>query len=753
MSSSSFLSSFHSSNTTKLKVKENEIEKVLGNDLNNVDLWKLRELALSDGGLINDSIRKRAWTLLVGIYNDDISLEEKSKAIKEQGLKRVTSRESKDNWRRPKRHRPNHLQKLCTKEEEGKFSSKTRDFSFSTITTATAASSSSTLPSPEETTAVTREEGEVNNTDTNDEKNNTLPFLSLDAQQIELDVARCTAHLFSECERMNHRELTRKNKKNHFLIESLLKEKQKRLGNLINLALLRTYEDEGNDSSSKLRYYQGYHDVASILLSTLDEESTLESPSTSPSPSSPTTATGITKDMNCGDVEDNDADSVVNHVASSMGLGLCCNVLTQISKSHLGDATKTDFLQLRTAIQLVWMPLLNHFDSEVHDYLAACEMEPFFLLSWIITWFSHDIRDTSLVKRLFDVFLVSHPLFSIYLALAMVCHHNNREEILMTECDFAALHVTLSNLPKNSDTIEISSINNNDYYSFDSSSAEDYLVGTEAGKDDDPSLSNSSMHVKKKGDSDVGDVICDETPSLAPTSQLIDGSSCSGVKAPFQELIDLALKFMERVPPSCVLNISHNYYMEDQFEPMMSIAPMIVMLKPHPWWGLVATPQEGEDLLEDMSLPCGVMGRRRVHGHQQQQSLRTKIALEVDRDDNNNIVSVHWHSKNPAVIACGYGRGERVFLNHRTLKRFALLSAAFIAFVPSNYITEITKQLDFNHHFLSSYLENMGFGTIGNVALENMDTNTMGLAAGGSCLLEDYDLSFLATSLSTCDIH
>mmetsp|Transcript_6330 Transcript_6330/g.7223 ORF Transcript_6330/g.7223 Transcript_6330/m.7223 type:complete len:251 (-) Transcript_6330:118-870(-) len=249
--------------------------------------------------------------------------------------------------------------------------------------------------------------------------------------------------------------------------------------------------------------------------------------------------------------------------------------------------------------------------------------------------------------------------------------------------------------------------------------------------------------------------MCDETPSLAPTSQLIDGSSCSGVKAPFQELIDLALKFMERVPPSCVLNISHNYYMEDQFELMMSIAPMIVMLKLHPWSGLVATPQEGADLLEDMSLSCDVgEDRRRVHdGHQQQQSLRTKIALKLCTDDNNNIVSVHWHSKNPAVIACGYGRGERVFLNHRTLKRFALLSAAFIAFVPSNYITEITKQLDFNHHFLSSYLENMGFGTIGNVALENMDTNTMGLAAGGSCLLEDYDLSFLTTSLSTCGIH
>ena len=34
----------------------------------NVNLWKLREYALTEGGLVNDSLRKRAWPKLVGLH-------------------------------------------------------------------------------------------------------------------------------------------------------------------------------------------------------------------------------------------------------------------------------------------------------------------------------------------------------------------------------------------------------------------------------------------------------------------------------------------------------------------------------------------------------------------------------------------------------------------------------------------------------------------------------------------------------------
>lgn len=77
-------------------------------------------------------------------------------------------------------------------------------------------------------------------------------------------------------------------------------------------------------------------------------------------------------------------------------------------------------------------------------------MEPFFCLSWILTWFAHDVRDTALVKRLFDAFLVGHQALPIYAALAMMTHPYNREVIMETDCDFAALHQCLASLPKHS---------------------------------------------------------------------------------------------------------------------------------------------------------------------------------------------------------------------------------------------------------------------------------------------------------------
>jgi Rab-GTPase-TBC domain len=48
--------------------KENTILQCLNGTAEAVDLWHLRDLALSRGGLVNSSIRKRAWPKLVGAH-------------------------------------------------------------------------------------------------------------------------------------------------------------------------------------------------------------------------------------------------------------------------------------------------------------------------------------------------------------------------------------------------------------------------------------------------------------------------------------------------------------------------------------------------------------------------------------------------------------------------------------------------------------------------------------------------------------
>lgn len=85
----------------------------------------------------------------------------------------------------------------------------------------------------------------------------------------------------------------------------------------------------------------------------------------------------------------------------------------------------------------------------------------------MITWFGHVIQDSTLVTRLVDVFLASHPLMPIYLSamvrwfllfivydfsislMKLVMHR--REELLALECEMSTVHAFLSSIPEDVD--------------------------------------------------------------------------------------------------------------------------------------------------------------------------------------------------------------------------------------------------------------------------------------------------------------
>ncbi len=101
-------------------------------------------------------------------------------------------------------------------------------------------------------------------------------------------------------------------------------------------------------------------------------------------------------------------------------------------------------------LQLLF-PIIRQFSSEAHAFLVAAEVrccaivmdddqlvdfllpllycncccshqvEPYFALPWILTWFSHSLHDLDTISRLFDLFLVSHPLLPLYMAAAVMC--------------------------------------------------------------------------------------------------------------------------------------------------------------------------------------------------------------------------------------------------------------------------------------------------------------------------------------------
>ena len=249
---------------------------------------------------------------------------------------------------------------------------------------------------------------------------------SMDTVQIERDVARCTWHLLTGSQRKRqaqHRTLTknstrgnqvqqrlqqqqRKHYRRNRKITLLLKKKQQRLANLINLTLVKSYDQ--TQTQNRLRYYQGYHDVACVFLHALGGAG------------SGTTSTRTHVSSAASVVSD---EGSTLHTEGPLGGGdliLPSKVLCQVSWSHFPDALSTDFIQLQTGLKLILFPLLRNLDVTVHDHLLDADMEPFFCLSWIITWFAHDVRDTPLVKRLFDFFLVGHPLVPIYTALSMI---------------------------------------------------------------------------------------------------------------------------------------------------------------------------------------------------------------------------------------------------------------------------------------------------------------------------------------------
>ncbi|CAN0426953.1 unnamed protein product, partial [Ectocarpus sp. 8 AP-2014] len=40
-------------------------------------------------------------------------------------------------------------------------------------------------------------------------------------------------------------------------------------------------------------------------------------------------------------------------------------------------------------------------------------------MSWVLTWFSHDLQDQKTVSRLYDVLLGAHPTLVLYICAAV----------------------------------------------------------------------------------------------------------------------------------------------------------------------------------------------------------------------------------------------------------------------------------------------------------------------------------------------
>ena len=125
---------------------------------------------------------------------------------------------------------------------------------------------------------------------------------------------------------------------------------------------------------------------------------------------------------------------------------LSAAILRKLAKGHLRDATQQDFSNVMTLLEIVFYPMLQKINEEIHDYFVCRDLGPTVIMPWIITWFAHDIHDAECASRLFDAFLASHPLMPLYISVALLVHPHNTEKLMDVDDDPAMLHVAINGL-------------------------------------------------------------------------------------------------------------------------------------------------------------------------------------------------------------------------------------------------------------------------------------------------------------------
>ena len=49
------------------------------------------------------------------------------------------------------------------------------------------------------------------------------------------------------------------------------------------------------------------------------------------------------------------------------------------------------------------------------------QVQPYFALPWVLTWFAHSVRQFDVVCSLYEAFLSAHPFYSLYVTAAVGC--------------------------------------------------------------------------------------------------------------------------------------------------------------------------------------------------------------------------------------------------------------------------------------------------------------------------------------------
>ena len=329
----------------------------------NVNIWEVRELALTQGGLQTDSYRQALWPYLVGItsspsLSDHHRVEANNAVSSIKSSKNITNtNHASDDEDVESTHVLSNILNVPQQDQENErhidacIDLIRRDAGRSVVFRYTV--------SVEEEMMLGASDGgcggDINNRDT-----------------------RTVSSVLSAAPSYAQKRLVQ-------VLEGVIRDGKKKSDN------------------TSLHYYQGLHDIAGVILHTLDYD-----------------------------------------------VPLAKQVLSQVCKTHLKDATRENFGNVTWMLKTFLPPLIQHIDFQAYQIIVEYAQVDLatVCLPWVITWFTHDLHDPDTASRLVDIFISSHPILPMYMCAAIITHPTFQNEILQADYnDPAAMFLLIKRMP------------------------------------------------------------------------------------------------------------------------------------------------------------------------------------------------------------------------------------------------------------------------------------------------------------------
>eukprot|EP00039_Didymoeca_costata_P008999 m.119441 g.119441 ORF g.119441 m.119441 type:complete len:385 (-) comp14317_c0_seq1:131-1285(-) len=116
---------------------------------------------------------------------------------------------------------------------------------------------------------------------------------------------------------------------------------------------------------------------------------------------------------------------------------LALGIMARLSTCHLRDFMGPSLHTCLAYCESIFV-LLGWMNRRLYDHICRSGVQPQCTISWVLTWFSHDLDDLNVISRVFDACLASHPMFIAYISTSLIL--SKGPDILATECDFSAIH-------------------------------------------------------------------------------------------------------------------------------------------------------------------------------------------------------------------------------------------------------------------------------------------------------------------------